>query len=34
MPNRREWELRAVKPGRTVVRAAGKLPYTITLEVQ
>jgi hypothetical protein len=32
--NRREWELRAVKPGRTVISAGGKLPYTITLEVQ
>lgn len=30
---RREWELRAVKPGRTILRAAGKYPYTITLVV-
>lgn len=31
---RREWELRAVSPGRTTLRAAGSHPYTITLEVQ
>jgi len=31
---RREWELRAVSPGRTTLRAAGSRPYTITLEVQ
>jgi hypothetical protein len=31
---RREWELRAVSPGRTTLRAAGSRPYTITLDVQ
>jgi hypothetical protein len=31
---RREWELRAVSPGRTTLRAAGSHPYTITLDVQ
>lgn len=31
---RREWELRAVSPGRTILRAAGSRPYTITLDVQ
>lgn len=31
---RREWELRAVSPGRTTLRAAGSKPYTITLNVQ
>jgi len=31
---RREWELRAVSPGRTILRAAGTHPYTITLDVQ
>jgi hypothetical protein len=31
---RREWELRAISPGRTTLRAAGKHPYTITFEVQ
>jgi hypothetical protein len=30
----REWELRAVSPGRTMLRAAGNHPYTITLEVR
>ena len=30
----REWELRAIKPGRTVLRAKGAHPYTITLEVR
>jgi hypothetical protein len=31
---RREWELRAVAPGRTTLRAGGDRPYTIILEVQ
>jgi len=31
---RREWELRAVSPGRTTLRAAGSHSYTITLEVK
>ena len=31
---RREWEIRAIKPGRTTLRAAGKRPYTITLDVR
>ena len=31
---RREWELRAVSPGRTTLRAEGTRPYTITLDVQ
>lgn len=31
---RREWELRAVSPGRTTLRAGGSHPYTITLDVQ
>ncbi len=31
---RREWELRAVSPGRTSLRAGGNRPYTITLDVQ
>ena len=31
---RREWELRAIKPGRTVLRAKGTHPYTITIDVQ
>jgi hypothetical protein len=30
---RREWELRAVARGRTVIRAGGATPYSITLEV-
>jgi hypothetical protein len=29
----REWELRAVRPGRTVIRGAGSTPYVLTLEV-
>ena len=29
----REWELRAVGTGRTVLRGAGAMPYTITLDV-
>lgn len=32
--NRREWELRAVRAGRTVLRAAGAMPYTITIDVR
>ena len=32
--NRREWELRAIRPGRTVLRAAGAMPYTITIDVR
>ena len=31
---RREWELRAIKPGRTILRAQGTHPYTITLDVR
>ena len=30
---RREWELRAVVPGRTTMRAGGSQPYAITLDV-
>ena len=30
---RREWELRAVAPGRTMMRAGGSQPYAITLDV-
>ena len=30
----REWELRAIKPGRTILRAQGAHPYTITLDVR
>jgi hypothetical protein len=30
---RREWELRAVAPGRTKIQAKGTYPYTITLDV-
>ncbi len=30
----REWELRAVRPGRTVIRGAGSTPYVLTLEVK
>jgi predicted secreted protein len=29
----REWELRAIAAGRTVLRGAGAMPYTITLDV-
>jgi hypothetical protein len=32
--NRREWELRAIRAGRTVLRAAGAMPYTITIDVR
>ena len=32
--NRREWELRAVRAGRTVLRAGGDQPYTITIDVR
>lgn len=31
--SRREWELRAVKPGRAIIHAAGDHPYKITLVV-
>jgi predicted secreted protein len=30
---RREWELRALKPGRTTLQAKGTRPYTIHLDV-
>jgi hypothetical protein len=30
----REWELRAIRPGRTVLRGAGSTPYVITFEVE
>ena len=29
----REWELRAVRPGRTVIRGGGSTPYVITIDV-
>jgi hypothetical protein len=29
----REWELRAIRPGRTVLKGTGSTPYVITLEV-
>lgn len=32
--NRREWELRAIRAGRTVLRAGGDHPYTITIDVR
>ena len=31
---RREWELRAVAPGRVTLHASGSRPYTITLDVR
>ena len=29
----REWELRGIAPGRTVLHGGGAMPYTITLDV-
>jgi hypothetical protein len=31
---RREWELRAMSPGRTVIRVGGDRPFTITILVR